>query len=308
MNFGNGVTPVLLGNGKGFLFDDARYIFSPADVAFVNLECCIASSGFPAPGKEFTFRGPSTSAELLKLAGVDVVSVANNHALDYGKEAFLETTSHLKENGIFWCGGGRNAEEAYKPAIIERHGVRIAFVAFSRIMPNGWAATSKSPGCASGFDSRQIASAIKGAKANADFVVASFHWGVELATTPGEDQRELAHLAIDSGACMVIGHHPHVVQGFEVYRNSIVAYSLGNFVFSPPREISSRTLAVTALFSPSGLVQAKVVPMRIINCRPLILDGKEADLWLSTVAGYSKALGTKVDIRNGRGFIERLGN
>src|SRR5450756_3182357 len=143
-------------------------------------------------------------------------------------------------------------------------------------------------------------------KAKSDYVVASFHWGIELATSPGADQRELAHLAVDSGADLVLGHHPHVVQGLELYRNRLIAYSLGNFIFSPPREISSRTFAVMAVLGPEGLVQAKIVPMFISACRPVIISGGASSSWLGTIAGYCRELGTGMTVRGERGFIGGL--
>jgi len=114
---------------------------------------------------------------------------------------------------------------------------------------------------------------------------------------------KLARLAIDSGADLVIGHHPHVVQGFELYKNRLIAYSLGNYVFSPPREISSKTLTVVALLGPNGLIQAKLVPTVISGCRPAIMSGGSAAGWLGTVAGYCSGLDTNVNIVGERGFI-----
>lgn len=304
VNFGDGVTPAITSNGPDYPWEDASAVFETADVGFVNLECCLATGGSPVAGKEFTFRGPPEAATGMADAGVDVVSLANNHSKDYGVSAFLETLEDLKANGIAWCGAGNNAVEAYTPAVIERHGRKVAFIAFTWVVPDGWPATSASPGCATAYDADRIAETIQKARSSADYVVASFHWGIELATSPDSEQRKLARLAVDSGADLVLGHHPHVVQGFEVYKNRLIAYSLGNFIFSPPREISAKTLTVTALLGPDGLVQARVVPMVINGCRPLILNGTAADSWLGTVAGYSSEFDTPFEIRDGRGFIQ----
>jgi len=304
VNFGDGVTPYLSSNGVDYPWPDAGAVFSIADLSFVNLECCISSTGEPVPGKEYCFRGPVDSAGGIKRAGVDVVSLANNHSKDYGTNAFVETLGHLKESGVAWCGAGMNDAEAYTATVLEAHGRKVGFVAFTSIVPDGWPATSRSPGCATTWGKNTVAETIKRAREKCDYVVASFHWGIELATSPSGDQRGLARLAVDSGADLVLGHHPHVVQGFELYRNRLIAYSLGNFIFSPPREISSKTLSLVALLGPRGLVQAKIVPMVISGSRPVILNGGAADSWLGTVAGYSRELGTGVSIRNGRGFID----
>ena len=304
VNFGDGVTPYLSSGGVDYPWEGASAVFTNADLGFVNLECCISSGGTPAPGKAYTFRGPVDSAAGLSHAGVKVVSLANNHSKDFGTGAMLETFEHLKENNVAYCGAGNNAAEAYSAAVLDAHGRKVAFLAFTRVFPEGWQATESSPGCAVTFDHDRVASAIKDAKSKSDFVVASFHWGIELATSPDGDQRELAHLAVDSGADLVLGHHPHVVQGLELYRNRLIAYSLGNFIFSPPREISSKTFAVMAVLGPEGLVQAKIVPMYISACRPVIVSGSAAASWLGTVAGYCRELGTGMTVRNERGFID----
>lgn len=304
VNFGDGVTPYLTSNGVDYPWVDAGSYFESMDVGFVNLECCLSTTGSPVPGKEFCFRGPPDSAAGLDRAGVDVVSLANNHSKDYGAAAFLETFTNLKANGVIWCGAGNNNTEAFSPAVVDIRGQKVAFLAFTSIVPSGWPSGAATPGCATSWDPDQVSDVIKEASSECDYVVASFHWGVELDTSPNGNEQELAHLAVDSGADLVIGHHPHVVQGFELYKDKLIAYSLGNFIFSPPREISARTLLVVAVLQSDGLVQAKLVPMAISSCRPVQLTGGAAKAWIDTVAGYSKALGTDVSYRGGFGFIE----
>ncbi len=307
VNFGDGVTPTLNANGLSYPFENVAGIFESNDFSFVNLECCISSEGSPVGGKEFTFRGPPDSARALVSGGIKIVSMANNHSKDYGTAAFLDTLAHLKQSGVAWCGAGANAAEAYAPSVLESRGMKIAFVAFTGIIPDGWPAGASSPGCATTTDHARVAAAIKDARSKADYVVASFHWGIELATSPNEEQRRLAHLAVDSGADLVLGHHPHVVQGFEVYKNRLIAYSMGNYVFSPPREISGKTLTLVALLGPGGLVQAKVVPTVISGCHPVIMSGAPATSWLSTIAGYSRGLGTSLVVNGARGFVNGKG-
>ncbi len=201
------------------------------------------------------------------------------------------------------CGGGADSTEAYSPAILDARGRKVAFVAFTNIVPEGWPAGPSSPGVATCNDSSRVARTIEEAKSKADYVVASFHWGVELATSPSDDQVRLGHLAVDSGADLVLGHHPHVVQGLELYKNRLIAYSLGNYVFSPPREISSHTMTLIALMGPDGLLQARIVPMFIRGCRPVVVSGDTATSWLSTIAGYCDGLGTEMTVSQDRGFI-----
>jgi poly-gamma-glutamate capsule biosynthesis protein CapA/YwtB (metallophosphatase superfamily) len=303
VNFGDGVTYTLTSNGLEYPFAHVSEIFRNADVSFVNLECCISSQGAPVAGKEYCFEGPPDSAAALSSGGVRVVSLANNHSKDYGTTAFLDTLAHLKESGVAWCGAGNNASEAYSATVVEARGKKVAFLAFTGIVPDGWPAGTQSPGCATTSDPDRVARAISEARRQADYVVASFHWGIELATSPNDEQRNLARLAVDSGADFVIGHHPHVVQGFEVYKNRLIAYSLGNYVFSPPREISAKTLTVVALLGPNGLIQAKLVPTVISGCRPAVMKGGSASGWLGTVAEYCGGLDTDVAIVGERGFI-----
>jgi hypothetical protein len=303
VNLGDGVTPYLTRNGIDYPWTDAAAIFKSADIAFANLECAIASCGSPVPGKEFCFRGPPESAPGLATAGIDVVSLANNHSKDYGAAALQETFVRLRECGILWCGAGENSSEAYSPASIQIRDRKVSFVAFNSIVPAGWPATAFAPGCATTYDSDVVARVIRDAAEESDYVVASFHWGIELQTAPNSSQESLARLAVDSGADLVLGHHPHVVQGFELYKNRLIAYSLGNFVFSPPREISARTLALTATIGPGGLIQARVVPMFIRSCRPEVLHGNQATSWLEKVSFYCGQLGTDMEVEGDVGLI-----
>lgn len=303
VNFGDGVTPSLVAGGLDYPFAGVSQAFASTDVSFVNLECCIASVGSPVAGKEFTFRGPPDSAGALADGNIKVVSMANNHAKDFGAAALVETFDHLKANGIAWCGAGHNSTEAYTPAVLNAHGRKVAFVAFTEVVPDGWTATSTTPGCATTNDPQKVAATIRAARAQADYVVASFHWGIELATSPNSEQRNLAHLAVDNGADLVLGQHPHVVQGFEMYKNRLIAYSLGNFVFSPPRPESAKSVMVMALLGPGGVVEAKIVPAAISGCRPTILNGEAGNAWATTMSGYSKALGTTMTVSGGHGYI-----
>lgn len=305
VNFGDGVTPYLTSNGVDYPWANVSHLFSSANIGFVNLECCISTGGTPVPGKAYCFRGPPDAVGGMARAGIDVVSLANNHSKDYGTGALLDTFTYLEESGVRWCGAGKNAEEAYACTVLTVHGRKVGFLAFNSIVPSGWPATAEGPGCATTWDEELIADSIKNAKAECDYVVASFHWGIELDTSPTGGQRNLAHLAVDSGANLVLGHHPHVVQGFELYKNGLIAYSLGNFIFSPPREISSKTVLLVATIGPEGLIQAKILPVVIRNCRPVLMEGSQARSWLDIISGYSLKLGTDISIRGGSGFIDR---
>lgn len=210
--------------------------FSDADIAMVNLEMAVGTRGVPMEEKQFTFRGKPEHLSLLKHMGIDVVSVANNHTLDYGREAFLDTLQHLNDNGIAPVGGGNNLDEASEFCTVDVQGRKVGILAASRVVPAvDWHAGMKTPGLLTTYDPSKLNAAIAKAKETCDFVLVYVHWGVEGETIPEEYQRKLAYGYIDAGADAVFGSHPHVLQGFEIYNGKPIAYSLGNFIFTSSR-------------------------------------------------------------------------
>lgn len=202
-----------------------------ADLAFGNLEGPISYRG-TNQGSIYSFRAQPEAVEGLKFAGFDILSVANNHIFDYGREALLDTISILKNNGIETVGAGENYEEANKFLIKDVNGVKIAFAAYTNLYPENLEADNDSAGISS-FGLEEIKSKIGKIKSFkfSDIVVISLHWGEEYKLEPNLTQRNIAHSLIESGADLIIGHHPHVIQEVENYKNGWIAYSLGNFVF-----------------------------------------------------------------------------
>ncbi|MDO8496518.1 MAG: AmmeMemoRadiSam system protein B [bacterium] len=199
-----------------------------ADLTFANLENPISSRGVNI-GSKYSFRADPKTIEGLKYAGFDIVSIANNHMWDYGREAFLDTMTHLAEAGIDFVGGGHNAEEAHRPVVKDVKGTKVAFLAYTEFLQSVVAGTNSAG--ISNWNIEQIKKDITTAKQQGDLVVASFHWGDEYQTKHNQKQEQFAKAAIDAGASLVIGHHPHVVQEVEQYKSGWIAYSLGNFVF-----------------------------------------------------------------------------
>lgn len=203
--------------------------FADADVRIGNLECAIASSG-KALDKIYTFRANPQVIE--KLSGrFHALSVANNHAGDYGHEAFLETLSLLDIAGVKAFGGGRNLTEAHAPYWVERGGLRIAILGYNEFKPRAFEAGPDWPGVAWSEDSHVVRGIEAARAAGADIVIPFMHWGWEREREPSARQRQLARLMIDAGADAVVGGHPHVTQGSEIYQGKPIIYSLGNFVF-----------------------------------------------------------------------------
>ena len=222
---------------------------SSADVAIVNLEMAITERGEPYD-KEFVFRAPGSAALTLAGAGVDVVSLANNHILDFGSEGLEDTISVLDEVGILRPGAGANNAEAYAPRVLVLDNeIRVAFVSASAIIPGGFSAGAERPGIADAkWAIPRVLAAVRAAASGNDVVVVSIHWGVERATCPSQDQRGLAQQLIEAGANLILGHHPHVLQPIETFDRTVIAYSLGNFAWHPRYGITGDTGVLEIFF------------------------------------------------------------
>jgi poly-gamma-glutamate synthesis protein (capsule biosynthesis protein) len=211
-------------------FAEFADLLRKADLSVCNLECVLAPGGQQVL-KPYTFRGPQKAVPLLKKY-FSAVSVANNHTGDFGPEAFVAQLEMLDKADLPCFGGGRNAQEARRPVIFDRQGVRIALLGYNGFPPRSFAATEKKPGVAWLVEEEVLAD-IRTARGRlrADVVIPFLHWGVEETEAPTREQKALARRMIDAGASAVIGGHPHVTQTIDVYKGRPIVYSLGNFVF-----------------------------------------------------------------------------
>lgn len=200
-----------------------------ADIAFGNLESQIGKSGTKV-GSEFSFHADPRTIEGLLFAGFDVLSVANNHAWDYGPLAFAETLTLLRENSIAPVGGGENYSEAHEPFRTEVRGTKIAYLAYTNLIPKSLSEPNARPAVAY-LELGTVTKDIEHVSKTADVVIVSLHWGDEYETESGEYQKLVGRALIDAGADLIIGHHPHVPQEIEEYGGGVIFYSLGNFVF-----------------------------------------------------------------------------
>jgi poly-gamma-glutamate synthesis protein (capsule biosynthesis protein) len=272
----------ILTEGPGVPFAGVASVFGSADLLVANLECVISERGEPEP-KAYTFRAPPAAADSLALAGVDVVGLANNHSLDLGYEALSDTLQLLAERQIGWVGAGANDVAARTPLLVVRNGLRMAFLAYvdvpvetrSHFDTRSWVATSATAGVA-WAEPDQIASDVAAARAEADVVVVLLHFGLEgrTATTPA--QRAQARAAIDAGAALVLGSHPHVLQAPEEYNGGLIAYSLGNFVFEDFTFPENYSAIFTATLTPSGVGEYSWVPVVIEAGLPRLATSEEA--------------------------------
>jgi poly-gamma-glutamate synthesis protein (capsule biosynthesis protein) len=311
INCGGRVGSVMAGNGDDFPFENVASILSAADYAFGNLECALSSRGKAIEGKEFTFRGTPDSGLALKKAGFDALSLANNHSKDFGPDALIDTLKLLDRSNIIYAGAGVNSKSSYQHKILSSKGIagsksKVAFIALSDVIPPGFAASGTSSGIASVRNESKMAGSIKEASAKASFVVVSIHWGKELSQTPSQRQTVLARRLVDMGADLVIGHHPHVVQGFEIYKGKLVAYSLGNFVFSPANYLGCQSALLSAEVENNDIVKARVYPVLINGVKPRILAGKQGNAWLQEVARRTSPLKTQcwITTSNGQPVME----
>lgn len=220
------------GDISGVLDEGLRREISRGDIFMVNQEFPFSSRGSAAPDKEYTFRVPPEKVSILGEMGIDIVTLANNHALDYGTDALIDSLDALDGEGIYHVGAGRNLDEAKALVTMETKGKTLGFLGASRVIPVGsWNAAAHKPGMLTTYDPSALVAEIKKARESCDFVVVYVHWGIERDERPQDYQRTLGQQYIDAGADLVVGSHPHVLQGVEYYKGKPIVYSMGNFVF-----------------------------------------------------------------------------
>ncbi|KNB72565.1 CapA family protein [Brevibacillus reuszeri] len=252
----------LLEKGFDFPFAHVRSVFLQDDYTIANLETPVTLRGTPSENKEFVYKSAPESVPAMKAAGIDAVNLANNHSMDQGVEGLLDTFAALDENQIAYVGAGKDAKRAYAPVYVEKKGIRIALLGFSRVIPEvSWYAGKNQPGLAATYDPELAVKAIQEAKKNADLVVVIAHWGKEKVDFPVDHQKMLARAYIDAGADLIVGGHPHVLQGFEQYQDKWIAYSMGNFIFT--RAVEPKTwdsMVLQATCTKTGDCHLKMLP------------------------------------------------
>ncbi|CAM5789391.1 MULTISPECIES: CapA family protein [Brevibacillus] len=249
-------------NGYDFPYVHVHPYFQQDDFTVANLETPVTKNGTPASNKEFVYKSPPEAIPAMKEAGIDLVNLANNHSMDQGESGLLDTFQVLEDNGLEYVGAGPDAKRAYAPAYVERNGIRMAFFGFSRVVPNvSWYAGKNKPGIAVSYDPAKAVEAIQLARGQADLVIVIAHWGKEREDYPVDHQMELSRAYIDAGADLVIGGHPHVLQGFEQYNEKWIAYSLGNFIFTRSNDPKTwETMVLQASCTKTGDCQLKMLP------------------------------------------------
>jgi poly-gamma-glutamate capsule biosynthesis protein CapA/YwtB (metallophosphatase superfamily) len=269
INLGDAPGAAIEAEGVEYPWESAGRPLRRADIAFANLESAVSKRGEPFP-KQYNFRGtPAALAGLRKHAGIDVLNLANNHVGDFGPTAMLDTVRGVERLGMKAVGAGPTLNRALQPQVVERLGLRVAFVGFSNILPLEFAAEPGRPGVAWATP-EAVAEAVRAARQQADVVVATFHWGIEKALYETADQAELARIAADAGAQLVIGAHPHVLQPLRRTGAALVAYSLGNFVFGAQSSDTAATGVLVTDLSAEGVTAARWRPGTIASGRPIL--------------------------------------
>jgi len=227
-----------------------------ADFAMVNLESAVTGRGEPQP-KTYHFRAPVSAYAAIQAAGIDLVSIANNHTLDYGQTGLLDTLDSAKSANMPVVGAGRNVVEAYEPYVTSVKGVKLGVVALSQVheLAEQWKPTSTRPGIAMAFNMELSVAAVKKARSLADLVIVYLHWGTEGSYCPNGDQKSAAKALAEAGAQIVVGTHAHMPQGDGFLGSTYVHYGLGNFLWYGPSK-STDTGLLTVTVSGSGAWKA----------------------------------------------------
>ena len=230
-----------------------------ADIEFANLETPITRRGTKTP-KTWNFRANPRDLKIVRAAGITVVNIANNHVWNYGRDGFLDTLKYLEKDGWTYVGGGRDRAAAEEVRLFEFEGLTVGIVGLTSTHPEAaWAGKNK-PGVAySDFD--RMAEIVGRAKARCDVLVVSFHGGTELADDANDIQKAFAHAAIDAGAAIFIGHHPHVLQPVELYKGKPILYSLGNFLFVSPTPSTRPEVIVRVRLAKDGVRRLDLIPL-----------------------------------------------
>lgn len=299
--------PVLGKHGYDYPFVRVKPLLAGADVVFGNLEGPLTDRGTPEQNKTYIFRTPPAPASrALRNAGFNVVSLANNHTMDFGPDGLAQTIEALDAAGIAHAGAGDNLAVARRPVRIEAAGKHIAILAYSVTLPESYYAEADKPGTAFAHEA-QVRADIAAARRQADIVLVSFHWGQEGKTVLRDYQTQLGHAAIDAGAAAVIGHHPHILQGIERYRDGVILYSLGNFTFGSYSKDAQVSAVAELEFDGNRVRALRLTPINVDNFevefQPVPLDGDAANRVVDPLIELSALQHTELRNEDGRAVL-----
>lgn len=305
---GGTATPVLEEHGYDYPFEKTRHLLQNSDIVIGNLEGPLTTAETPyASDKTYLFKTPPDKvAPALKKAGFTLLNLANNHILDYGIQGLKDTTQALENNQLQHVGAGINLQQARKGLIVEAQGYRIGFLSYSLTFPKSFWATNNRPGTAFGHE-HEIRADVRQLKATTDYVIVSFHWGREKTTVLREYQPLLAHAAIDEGASVILGHHPHVLQAIEEYKHGIILYSLGNFTFGSYSKNSAVSVVARFTLQDGKINRLELHPINVLNVdvnfQPYVLPESESIAVIQHINQLSENQNTQLSNFQGIGVL-----
>src|SRR5450759_2376440 len=300
---GFGVSGVVGSMGSG-LFRSIAPFFKSSDFGFVNLESPLTYGGDPQGWKDVVIKGNPALAPAMAKSGINVVTMANNHAGDMGDSGLLDSFRYCKKAGITVVGAGKNLKAAQAGAVLETDGATAAFLGFSDVLQVGYPATRTSPGTSPGrANINAVKANIRAAAKKADYVFVAWHWNFEYKRAPSYLESSEGKAAVDAGADLVIAHHPHLLDGVQAYHGGLIVYSLGNLVFGGFSGETAQTLLVRARVTPSS-IDAQLIPVIVSGSGvPTLAGGSTGLSILQRVKSLSAALGTSVKIADNRGYV-----
>jgi len=274
-------------NGAASIFEKVRDELRSADVTFANLECPLSTVGPHSPREHLLFRADPRTVDVLLDGGIDIVALANNHSLNAGVEGLQQTIDHLETAGVAYCGAARERESSWQPTLFDVQDVLIGFVACTDLsfQHGSW--------CKVDSEMTEFRKRIAAAKERCEVLVVSIHWGNEYQNVPSGRQRDVAHAAVEAGADLVIGHHPHVLQGIGQHEGAPILYSCGNFVFDQ-REGERMESAIFHLQFTEGEgweITATPVWIPLSCCGPIYPESARAAKIAGRIAELSANLG-----------------
>ncbi len=285
--------------GLDYPFGGVRDVLDAHDIAFANLEAPITSRGKEKVKKQYRLRVDPAQARALTRSSIDVVSLANNHMMDFGETGLSDTLKHLDAWDIRHAGAGSDLERSQAPAVLEAKGTPVILLAYCAWSPAPIHAREDRPGV-SPLDRERIIEDVRTHKRDDNIVLVSMHWGVQHTDRATSGQVSLAHAVIDAGADAILGHHAHRPQEVEVYRGKPIVYSLGNFVFGYYNKIYRHNIALVLEYDGTEPSAARILPVAgkngSIRFRPIFLEGKTGLAVLGNVASLSKRFGTTFDV------------
>ncbi len=293
---GRYIGKVVSAKGAHYPFDQVKTMLRQHDLVLGNLESGIAedTSAPFFPGKPYNFAASSIAASALRESGFTVLGLANNHMLDFGPDELTLTRSLLRKQGLSFFGAGENIAEARQPAVLVRKGVRFGFLGYGVAHARAVYANKNRAGIAP-IIMDDIHKDILALRGRADVLVVSLHWGIEYEKTPTGKQRAEAHQIIDWGADVVIGHHPHVMQGIEIYKNKVIAYSLGNFLFDQKGAGTDRSFVLACRFREKTLYSAEIIPLdRYRSYFPKVAEGSTGEHIVKDLERISTTLHSQI--------------